>query len=148
MRILATAALFLLALPACIELDEELITQTPADTSDGVPQEGPSRPDREEQEDTGLPVDTVVSPSSAALCDTLLVSVVAETAGEIEDIRFFGPSDIEVLTFDVRNDEVLVTITTDGSGDEGLNDLLLEIEGGDALFLEDAFEVSGSECGS
>lgn len=146
MRLLATAALFVLALPACIELDEELVTRGSDDGGDGVPQQGPSRPGRDVV-DTGSPAsDATLEPSEGARCDTLLVAIQPDAPVDVEDVRFFGPSDVEVLTFDVRNGAVLVTVHLPEQGTEGANDVLLELAGGDALFLADGFLVDGDVC--
>lgn len=149
MRLVGTAFL-LLALPACIELDEELFVDpdVPEDTG-GAPTDGPERPDRPDTPDdepTPAPADTTLTPDRAERCDILLVSITTEAADDVEDVHFFGPSDLEVLTFDVRPDELLVTVQVPDTGELGANDLLLELADGDTVFVEDVFEIDGDAC--
>ncbi|MCB9671942.1 MAG: hypothetical protein H6734_20870 [Alphaproteobacteria bacterium] len=146
MRILLPL-LAVFVLPACIELDEELVQDGPTTNNDGIGQPGPSRPDG--PDDTGTPpvtADASVDPATGSTCDTLLVAISTDDAQSVSEVTFFGPSDIDVLTFAVRPGELLVTVTIPEGGATGANDILLALQGGDAVFLEDAFTVDGDGC--
>jgi hypothetical protein len=145
MRMLTVAALFL-ALPACIEFDEELVFDddepTPVDTGDR-----PDRPTRPDAEPPPTPTtDVTVSPSSGALCDVLLVSVAHPDDLAIVEVAFFGPSDVEVLAVDERPAELLVTVQIPSDGALGVNDVLLETDAGETFVVEDAFTVDVDGC--
>lgn len=142
MRLLTTA-LLVLTLPACIEFDEELVfdeeeeepnTERPND-------ERPVRPDSPTPSE-----DFTLSPDSAELCDILLVSVAHPEDLVIDEVAFFGPSDLTVINVDDRPAELLVTVRVPADGALGLNDLLLETSDGDTLVVEDAFAITADGC--
>lgn len=146
---LACLALIVLALPACIELDEELVVDTDPPTT--TPDEDDGRPDPQRPDPTDPPTPDgpvagfAVTPDRAARCAVELLSLTADEPLDVEDVLFEGPSSIEVLTLDVREDEVLLTIAVDEGSLAGQNDIVLAFPDGDVV-VPDAFRISGSAC--
>lgn len=158
MRRLALPALVIASLAGCIIYDEDVVYRD----EEAIVDDGPSRPDRpvEDTTDAADPSDPAPSadpigvfPSGAAAGETIILSIVRtdEPGAADWDLRglsglgFFGPSEIEVLVVQGRNEaESLMTVRIPANSPTGSNDLLLEFENGDALFLEDAFTVHNS----
>ncbi len=58
----------------------------------------------------------------------------------VEDLRFYG--DVELLSYDVRDDEVVISLGVSDRAVTGEVDLLVDLGGGEAVWLEGAFRIA------
>ncbi len=66
----------------------------------------------------------------------------------VEGLRFYG--DVALLSYDVRSDEVVISLEVADRAVTGEVDLLVELGGGEAIWLEGAFriaEAAGADTG-
>lgn len=141
------------AVSGCIIYEERLVYED-EEGLEGSPGTGGERPDHQDPTDTDTqPEETdpslVCQPSGAAVGDTIIISILVNVDVDVDidlldvtSVTFYGPSDIDVLVTQIRNDEeVLVTIDIPDDAAPGSNDLLVEMGDGNAVYIEDAFEV-------
>jgi hypothetical protein len=134
-------------LTGCLIYDEELVYD---DTGDIDVEDRESRdderdePGNHEEEDKLL---LTIDPTGGLPGEVMIVSLFAEGADltGLTEVGFVGPSDIVILANQSRSaDEHLLTIDIAANSQLGLNHLLLEF-GDDMAFVEDVFNVVGSE---
>ncbi len=135
MRALVVAASLSLALPACIELDEELVPAEPTPDPSDEPVGSDPQPD-------GLAID----PDTAPRCSVLLLVIGTPRATDVVDVRVVGPAELPVLTFTTRAEQVLATVQIPDDAPEARYDVLLDLADGDRLVEERGFEVAGDAC--
>lgn len=146
---LRALAFFLLpTLGACIVYDESCPDdrggrgQGEDDTSgDDHGGEDTAAPDPDEDSD-GEALGMSLDPSSGLPGEELISSLTATQAfdwARVEQLRFFGP--VRPCAFQARPDELLITLVVEEEAEAGPVDLLLELDDGGAVWLEDAFTV-------
>ncbi len=113
-----------------------------------------------DDEDTGDPPDAPsfsygLTPNEAEAGDVFIGSLRVEGEDapgleEITDLRFYG--DVEVLTQDVREDELLLTLSVAEAAEAGPVDLLVELGAEEGVFVYTALMLypagSGHSAGS
>jgi len=165
MKRLIVPALVVMAMTGCIIYEEDVIYEEqgelsddrdpndddvnadPGDVGDDDPE--PDDPDvKDDPEPIGPPA-VLLYPSGGEVGSTIIVSVVVNVDADIDmdltaiqDITFYGPSDIDIVTAQSRNaDEHLLVLQINSAAATGDNDLLVEFEDGSAVFVHGAFEV-------
>ena len=134
------------SLAGCIVYDEELVWDdgTPVEAPDRQDPQDPATPDDDPEPAPDPVEDFALTPDTAVPGETVIVFVEAvdPVLGDVTDARFFGPSGIEVTaTASNGLSTYVVTIEIPEDASSGFNDLLLERESGEAVYLENVFRV-------
>lgn len=87
-----------------------------------------------------------LTPAEGLAGSTFITSLEANEVfefGQVSDVWFFG--DVSLCTKSARTDELILTLAIDAEAELGKVDMVVEMEDGDRILVEDALNILGED---
>ena len=154
--ILALSLTTILAATGCVSYDKDgdledtgiagddgSFHESPGDDGSDDPDPDDEQPD---EDDAGLQL--VISPPEAEQGDMFVAHITSETGdlSVVEEIRFMG--DVELLGFDNRGDELVMSLSIDDDAVTGAVDIALILDDQTTIWFNSALDIFEAGSGS